>query len=603
MNISNCRAEKTAKAGRTVDKKKKKTGIALLTCLMVCAVAATGIFLIKEKKDSGKCPYKEFITVDVFDAQANFQGIQSGWFAKVVKDRFNMELNIIAPNVAGGGDTLYGIRSAAGNLGDLVIVGGEKGNLESMVTAGLIMDMSGYLKDKDIMRYETAIRDLNNRVSPTGIYAIPSELSSNSPLVSGETMEPTYGPYLRWDLYEQLGYPEIGTLEDLLPVLKNMQELMPYSEEGNPTYAFSFFKDWDGNMMNNAKQPACLYGYDESGFVLAKADGSDYQNIMDTDSIYMRILKFYFEANRLGLVDPDSPTQNYDSVFQKYQQGDIFFCVWPWLSQSAYNTLPNKEAGKGFMLAPIEDMQIYSYGCRPMGNDQEVICIGSNAKDPERLADFIDWLYSEEGIFTNSAQVAGGTAGPEGLTWERTDNGPVLTDFGIQALMNGEVELPEEWGGGLWSDGISELNYKPVIQSDLTDDGIPYAYQLWDSVKAMENTKLDESWKSRMGADSTLAYLEEHHMIVVSPGCNFDYPAEDSEISTMRSQCRNIIVEYSWKMIFAKDEEEFYRLQNSMQTKVKSLGYDAVYAFDLKAAEEKTAAQQKIVEMYGTQQE
>ncbi len=45
--------------------------------------------------------YEEFLTVDVFDSQANYQGIQSGWFAKIVKDKFNMELNIIAPNVAG----------------------------------------------------------------------------------------------------------------------------------------------------------------------------------------------------------------------------------------------------------------------------------------------------------------------------------------------------------------------------------------------------------------------------------------------------------------------------------------------------------------------
>ena len=73
------------------------------------------------KEKENECPYEEFIVVDVFDDLANFQGIQSGWFAKVVKDKFNMELNIIAPNVAGGGNTLYEIRSAAGNLGDLLI--------------------------------------------------------------------------------------------------------------------------------------------------------------------------------------------------------------------------------------------------------------------------------------------------------------------------------------------------------------------------------------------------------------------------------------------------------------------------------------------------
>lgn len=52
--------------------------------------------------DSGTKEYKNFITVDVYDEFANYQGIQSGWFAKEVRDRFNMELNIIAPNVTGG---------------------------------------------------------------------------------------------------------------------------------------------------------------------------------------------------------------------------------------------------------------------------------------------------------------------------------------------------------------------------------------------------------------------------------------------------------------------------------------------------------------------
>ena len=73
-----------------------------------------------------------------------------------------------------------------------------------------------------------------------------------------------------------------------------MQEAVPTSDSGKPTYALSFFKDWDGNMMNNAKQPTCYYGYDELGFVLAKADGSDYQDIHNvfqvsgrTDSVFL----------------------------------------------------------------------------------------------------------------------------------------------------------------------------------------------------------------------------------------------------------------------------------------------------------------------------
>ena len=36
------------------------------------------------------------IVIDFYDDAANYHGIQTGWFAKVVKDRFNIELNIIA---------------------------------------------------------------------------------------------------------------------------------------------------------------------------------------------------------------------------------------------------------------------------------------------------------------------------------------------------------------------------------------------------------------------------------------------------------------------------------------------------------------------------
>ena len=40
---------------------------------------------MREKEKKNECPYEEFIVVDVFDDLANFQGIQSGWFAKVPK--------------------------------------------------------------------------------------------------------------------------------------------------------------------------------------------------------------------------------------------------------------------------------------------------------------------------------------------------------------------------------------------------------------------------------------------------------------------------------------------------------------------------------------
>ena len=39
-------------------------------------------------------------------------------------------------------------------------------------------------------------------------------------------------------------------------------------------------------------------------------------------------LRFFYEANKLGLVDPDSYNQTFDMVAQKYKEGRILYSFW-----------------------------------------------------------------------------------------------------------------------------------------------------------------------------------------------------------------------------------------------------------------------------------
>ncbi len=539
----------------------------------------------------------EFITIDVFSSTANYQGIQGGWFGEVVKEKFNMEINIIAPNVAGGGNLLYETRSSAGNLGDIVMIGAENGQLEETVEAGLLLDMSEYAELMPYaMQYTEGIEKLQTTINDTSaIYAIPSKVSSFAATDPSEGTEPVFGPYLRWDLYQELGYPTISTLEDLLPVLKQMQTLYPETESGETTYAFTLFSDWDSNMMMMAKQPACFYGYDEVGFLLSKADGSDNASIIDDTSPYVRSLRFYFEANQMGLVDPESTTQNWDTVWQKYVDGQILFSPWPWLGQSAYNTLEHLDSGTGFMMVSIDDMMIYSYGANPAGGTY-FVGIGSNTEDPERMAKFIDWLYSPEGIMM-STDSYGSTSGPEGLTWEIVDGEPVLTEFGIEAILEGGTTMPDEWGGGDWGEGISQLNYVSVIAKDINpNNGYSYDFRYWDSYITYSATAVNLDWQERMGALTTFEYLENNNMVIVAPGTDYVAPAEPQEITNMRANCREVIVDYSWRMVFAESEAEFESLLNEMQAKVIKLGYNTVLAYDLQIALALNAAQDEARE-------
>jgi len=528
--------------------------------------------------------YENFITVDVFCSQANYQGIQSGWFGQVIKDKFNMELNIIAPNVAGGGDTLFQTRLAAGNIGDIVMINTDNNGLTDSINAGVLLDLSDYEEMMpDVMNYSNAIQRIKAYHKGDGFYAIPSSVSSRSAMTPGEATEPTFGPYLRWDLYTDIGSPTMSTLEDLLPVLEEIKESYPETDKGDPTYGFSFFKDWDGNIMMMGKQPACFYGYDETGFVLSKVDGSDYQSVIDSNSFYIRVLKFYHNAYLMGLIDPDSPTQNWDDVWKKYENGQIFYSPWPWLGQSAYNTNKHLNDGKGFMLATIDDMEILSYGSTPEGSNY-VVGIGSKAQDPERMAAFINWLYSPEGVMLSTTS-KGSTSGPEGLTWEMVNNRPELTDFGITAFLEGDTIVPDEWGGGSWHDGMSQLNFQTVLPKDInTETGFPYDFKLWESYIEYMSTPVHQSWQEQTGALTTFEYLNNHGMIIVKPGTHYIPESDPSSISTIRADVRSVIVDYSWSMVFAKDDAEFYSLLEEMQSTAYELGYDEVFQWDLEIA-------------------
>lgn len=579
---------------------KKKMVSAVLCAAMAVSLLAGCSGGDKSEGGSHASGYDEFITVDVYDELANYQGIQNGWFAEIVKEKFNMELNYIAPNVAGGGDTLYQTRTAAGDLGDIIIINTANGKLNDLVESGLVMDCTDLMEGKEILtNYAEAVEKTNTQLTEEeGIWAFPNSVSTLSSTVASEGLKPTFGTYVRWDYYKELGYPEMKDMNDFLDVMEDMQALAREKEGTDDIYAFGFFKDWDDGFMNDAKQIACMYGYDACGFTLLKADGSDVQSIIDDDSMYKTALKFYFEANQRGLVDPESTTQNYDTWSNKYRTGKTLYCPWPWASQDMYNTTENTAEGKGYMLAPVEDMQIFSYGNCPEGNTTGVICVGSSAEDPQRMADFIDWLYSSEGAQINGQ--SSGAAGIEGLTWEINEDGkPELTEFGVSALPSNEVDVPEEYGGGNWKDGISALNFKTVNLTDIDPKtGEPYQYNLWETTIANNQNPLTEDWSAKMGASTDMEFLENNNMIIVAPGSSYATPEEDSSITTIRNQCKETIVDSSWQAVFASSESEFESIWDSMQETAEGLGYGEVLKVDQKNAADWTAAREESAANY-----
>ncbi len=546
--------------------------------------------------EASNTKYEEFLTIDVFDSYANYQGIQGGWFGEMVKEKFNMELNIISPNVAGGGDTLFQTRSAAGNLGDIVIYSAQGGKLQDLVTANLISDLTPYLEGQENLEtYMEAIEYTSqNNVEEEGLWCVPSEISTREPTESLAGLEPNSALYIRWDLYEQLGYPEINTLEDLLPILKDMQDLAGTSDSGQPVYGISLFKDWDGAYASNVAELSSMYGYDRVGYAFHKADGSgEIQNMLDEDSEYMRAIRFYNKANQMGILDPESTTQNYDTLTGKYADGAVLYSQLPWHGAVAYNTDAHTSEGKGMYMAELKDATVRQWGAYNVGNTEVVMMVGSKAQDPQRMVDFINWLYSPEGIACATDRYCG----PEGVLYTVEDGEPVLTDLGKQCFVDGDGTMPEEYGGGSWKDGGSKLGYKFISAGDVNPEtGVLYDPTMWDSYAELTTNPAMEKWKEHMGAENAIDFLTQKNELMVSPGISFAPEADSTEIATLRSQVGSVIVENTWKAIFAATDEECEQYIQAMIETAKGLGYDDVYAVDEANAQAKRDAWKAVLE-------
>ena len=106
--------------------------------------AAEGEEASAEATEAPAVSHDEELTLEVYDVAANYQGLQSGWYGKILKDKFNIVLNIIAPQVSGDGEALYQTRTAAGNLGDIILL--DNADMLECIDVGLVADMSAEIK-------------------------------------------------------------------------------------------------------------------------------------------------------------------------------------------------------------------------------------------------------------------------------------------------------------------------------------------------------------------------------------------------------------------------------------------------------------------------
>lgn len=526
---------------------------------------------------------EETVTLDVFDQLANYSGEQIGWFGQIMLEKFNVKLNIIPDP-----DGVYETRMESGNLGDIVIWGNDSDEYLQAVEKGMLFDWN---EDDILSDYGAYIKE-----------NMPYALEKNTNLSGGTTygygfdvavdanarQDIMYTWDLRWDLYKELGYPEIKNLDDLVEVLAQMKELCPTDDNGKTTYGVSLFNDWDGDMVMFVKSlVTAYYGYDEFGFGFYDSVEQKYYPCLEENSPYIQSLKFYNTLYQRGLLDPDSETQKYDGMVEDYQNGTAFLNIFNFLGSALYNSEAHAADGKAMYPCPPAEAQPIAYGQNVYGGNR-IWSIGAKTEYPELCMAILNWLSTPEGRMTAEY-------GPKDVCWYYDENGKTcFTELGRTAKLDKKTEMTDGYTG-TFEDGEFKMNNQTwALDAENTDsNGDTYNYKKWESYNSEAGSEIEADWREVTGCNIPDERMGQTKFRL-APGTTYSAGVKSDELMVLWNQVASCIKENSWRAIYAKTDAEFDQIVSDMMAQADQYGYDECVAFQENEAKLRAAAEDAV---------
>ena len=550
--------------------------------LLIVLISAMGAF-VGCAGGGGGAP----VNIIIYSQLANFSGEQRGWAGEVFLQEFNAVVQII-PDA----DGTFATRMEAGFLGDIVIFGSSGREYMNAVDAGMLFDWE---EDNLVQNYGPFIwenmqlaLETNRELSGGRIFGFGHNVAQ-----SGEDHEDFfYYPYIRWDLYVELGMPYVGTLEDFIPVLADMVALEPYNEFGQRNFAVSFFPDWDGDMVMMVKSTSALYGYDEFGFGLYCTRTQTFQPIFAENGEYLRALRFYNRLFQMGLMDPDSMTQTFDDMREKYLTGRAMWNIFSWMADP-FNTEENMAAGRAMMPLAASDQRNIVYGLNPFGGGR-VWTIGAQSPNPELAMEIINWFSTPEGVLTFFY-------GPQGVMWDYNEYGNTfLTELGILAQNDADSAI---FTFGDWTGSYREGEFQhnnPTWAREATNpdsaDGECFNWEVWRSTLETRHVHpIEQHWRDHFNAVRADDYLIDRGHYSISIGSTFQMARRDSEFELVWNQIAGVIRSGTWRALYANNDDEFEEIVAEMIADAYAFGLADATEWLFEQAELRRAAENAAI--------
>lgn len=543
------------------------------------AIAVSGA---KSEGNIKKIKPAQTVTLDVYSQLANYSGLQTGWFADLLLEKFNVKINII-PETGGAFQT----RMEAGKLGDIVVWGDNTDKYSQACKKGMLLDWE---EDNLLANYGPYIQNnMKMALQKNKLMDSPDKKLHGYGFNVSTSAQDIQGFFytwdLRFDLYEKIGKPEVNELYDLIDVLAKMKEICPTDDNGNTTYGVSLFNDWDGNMVMYVKSLATAYfGYDEFDFGLYDPDTGKFYDCLDPEGPYLYCLKFINKLAQKGLVDPDSMTQKYGGMSEDYQNGTAFWNIFNWMGSGTYNSEAHIAEGKAMYPVSPKSAHPIVYGQSVYGGNR-LWTIGAQTAYPELCMAIINWFSTPEGYMTIEY-------GPRGVMWDIEDGKTSFTEFGKRAFADQNNTIMPEPFKGTFHDGAFQINnttWCKDAHNPLTTNET-YNKISWASEQVPASSDIEKSWREWSGSETPDRYMQKT-AYRVSPGSLYTGAGVPDDLSMKWNQVAECIRNETWNAIYAKSDAEYQSIVDRMIKDAKSYGYDDCCAHTQKQATKRAAAE------------
>ncbi|WP_162463298.1 extracellular solute-binding protein [Paenibacillus psychroresistens] len=524
-------------------------------------------------------PAKEPVTLKWFGSQVNkalTENIQKDPVMQEITKKTGVTLDF-EPYMSGDLIAKASVAIASGDLPDVFVFGNPE--LRSkLLTAKTLIPLDDLVKTNapDLMKngeYALKLSKLMRSGGEDKLYFIPGGINTSD--FDPQYQQNTWN--IRWDLYKKLGKPELKTHDQLLKVMKDMQNLEPTNANGKKNYAFGLFfsEGWgswviDKAIANNAGMQAVgsytVYRDVEKDVLLPR--------LTDPDNVFWKSMKFYNKAYQMGLLDPESATMKFQNLADKGKEGRYFAAPANWLLGGAdQNFIATGSPEKGYapFLVDAKSDYLYLVALSEGGNQFDFSITKAN-KHPERAMDVINFLASFEGeeLIYN---------GVEGVNWKIENGIPKLTEEAIKGIKS-DPDYSEKSG---------TEKYNNLLVMSALKDPKGYFARFKNIPGTIEQlmTDVQKDFSKEMGIDYPTQFIEKiPHYEVSTSLLQSIQPVPGSDIASSEAKIGTYVENTAAKAIFAKNDADFEKAKLDFIADIKAMGADKVFEYNKTKYEE-----------------